>query len=538
MMKTRHLLLFLSITVGLGFISSKSEGKVDPIKSSKNAISVSGTKFVDSYGRQVIFSGLNYVNKSPEANYTEADSSELYAQFQKWGISCLRLGIIWDGVEPEPGKYNEKYLDAIEKKIQWAAEHNIYVMLDMHQDLYSRKYADGAPLWATLNDNQPHVTGSIWSDAYLLSSAVQRAFDSFWNNKPASDGVGVQDHYINMWRHVAKRFSSYKNVIGYDIMNEPFNGSNANEVMPLLLGEYAKMLVEETGQAPPSEEKLAAMWADEKSRFEVLKTLSKSDKYARIIDAASEPIRQFEAAKLQSFYQRAAESIRQVDTSHIIFLEHSYFCNAGIRSALEPVKDANGKPDKLQAYAPHGYDLLTDTKEAVNQVSNRVELIFNRISETSKRMNLPVLVGEWGAYYGEGAEYISSARAVVGVFERYHFGNTYWSYGSHIGNAPCFKQALVRPYPRFVAESLISYSYDYSSGTFSCAWNENPSVSAPTVIFVPDITKLVKGSIMLAPVAKNFAIQPIDGSSAGYLIIYPSEKTGVKTLRFKILTNG
>ena len=295
-------------------------------------IQVRGTKFVDSFGRQVIFSGFNYVDKNPAANYLIKDSVEVYTRFRNWGINCLRLGLIWDGVEPEPGKYDEKYLDAMEQKVKWAGEHHIYIMLDMHQDLYSRKFSDGAPLWATLDDLQPHQTGAIWSDAYLISGAVQRSFDNFWANKPVSDGVGVQDHYINMWKHVAQRFSGYKNVIGYDIMNEPFNGSNANMVLPLILTEYAKILVEETGQAPPGEQELMMMWADEQSRLKVLKKLEKADKYSRIIDAAVEPVRHFETTKLQPFYQRATDAIRLVDSTHIIFLEHGYFSNTGIRT--------------------------------------------------------------------------------------------------------------------------------------------------------------------------------------------------------------
>ena len=497
-----------------------------------NGISVSGTKFIDSFGRQVIFSGFNYVNKDPGKNYLENDSSEVFKRLNSWGVNCLRLGIIWDGVEPEPGKYDGKYLDEIEKKVNWAAMHNIYVMLDMHQDLYSRKYSDGAPLWATLDDNLPHQTGAIWSDAYLMSMAVQRSFDNFWANKPASDGVGVQDHYINMWKHIAKRFSNYKNVIGYDLMNEPFNGSNANLVMPEILSEYAKMLVEETGQAPPSEQELMMMWAGEESRFEVLKKLTKADKYARILDAAFEVNREFETTKLQPFYQRTADSIRSVDSNHILFLEHCYFVNPGIRSSIEPVKGKNGLPDTKQAYAAHGYDLLLDTKESDNLSNERVELIFSRIQETSKRMNVPVLIGEWGGFSGEGAGCIPAARFILGLFERFQFGNTYWAYGRETGNSPGFKNALLRPYPQFIGGTLKSYTLNHDTGVFICAWEENSSVTAPTVIFIPDITNLKKDSIIFTPEKGNPVIQPIEYSKAGYLIIPVTGHNIIRTVEY------
>jgi endoglycosylceramidase len=503
---------------------------------SKNPISVSGMRFIDSFGRQVIFSGFNYVNKNPSENYLSHDSAEVFARMNSWGVNCLRLGIIWDGAEPEPGKFDEKYLDEIEKKVSWAAMHNIYVMLDMHQDLFSRKFSDGAPLWATLDENLPHQTGSVWSDAYLMSMAVQRSFDNFWDNKPAPDGVGIQDHYINLWKHIAKRFSGYKNVIGYDVMNEPFNGSNANLVMPAILTEYAKMLVEETGQAPPGEQELMMLWANEESRFEVLKKLATADKYSRIMDAAYPVNREFETTQLQSFYQRATDAIRTVDSTRIIFLEHGYFGNTGIRSSIEPVKGKSGLPDPLQAYAAHGYDLLVDTREYDNSSNERVEFIFTRILETSKRMNVPVLVGEWGGFSGESAGSILPARHILGIFEKSHFGNTYWAYGPGTSQSPGFKNGLLRPYPQFIAGSLISYSLNYDTGIFSCTWEENQTLKAPTVIYIPDITNLKPATIRFTPAQNKAFIQPIKNSVAGFLVVPVMGKGGTRSLEFNALT--
>lgn len=108
-----------------------------------------------------------------------------------WGMKCIRLSILWDGLEPQMGGFDEEYLKAVDRRIAWAKAAGIHVFLDMHQDLYSCKYSDGAPEWATLTDDQPHVAGSdVWSDAYVSSPAIQRAFDNFWGNKPCADGEG------------------------------------------------------------------------------------------------------------------------------------------------------------------------------------------------------------------------------------------------------------------------------------------------------------------------------------------------------------
>ena len=497
-------------------------------------IKVKNSEFVDSYGRQIIFNGLNYINKDTAANYLVADSLSVYSRLKSWGINCLRMGLIWDGIEPEPGKYNEHYLDEIEKRVRWAADNDIYIMLDMHQDLFSRKFSDGAPLWATLDEGLPHQTGSIWSDAYLMSKAVQKSFDNFWENRPAKDGIGIQDHYISVWIHVAARFSKYTNVLGYDIMNEPFIGSGANSVMPLILSEYAKILIEETGKNPPTEQELEKIWGNEKSRLEVLKKLSTAGKYERIADAAFEPNRLFETKVLQPFYQRARDSIRAVDKHHLIFLEHSYFSNPGIRTSIEPVKGQNGRPDQLQAYAAHAYDLVVDTKDGDQQSNDRVEFIFNRIRETAKRMNLPVLIGEWGAFYGLEENYIPSARFIIDLIERYQFGNTYWAYRPSMGNTPCFQEALLKAYPRYISGKLIRYFQNYETGEFYCSWEENKNVTASTVIFVPNSTYLTKESIRIVPETDNIMIQPIDSSNAAYLVIPASGENEARTLSFRM----
>jgi endoglycosylceramidase len=96
----------------------------------------------------------------------------------------VRLGIIWDGLEPQPGRIDEDYLERIGKLVGYAKAEGLYVLLDMHQDLYSVKFSDGAPAWATLDEGKPHTAGAVWSDAYYASAAVQTALDHFWENAP------------------------------------------------------------------------------------------------------------------------------------------------------------------------------------------------------------------------------------------------------------------------------------------------------------------------------------------------------------------
>ncbi len=49
------------------------------------------------------------------------------------GVNVIRLGMMWPGVEPQPGQYNYTYLGVISRIAAGAAKHGIYTLLDMHQ---------------------------------------------------------------------------------------------------------------------------------------------------------------------------------------------------------------------------------------------------------------------------------------------------------------------------------------------------------------------------------------------------------------------
>jgi endoglycosylceramidase len=89
----------------------------------------------------------------------------------------------------------------------------------------------------------------------------------------------------------------------------------------------------------------------------------------------------------------------------------------GIPSGITRVVDAHGRPDALQAFAPHGYDIVVDTRDLALASNDRLALIFQRHAETGKRLDLPVLIGEWGAYGAAGPEILPTARFNVDLVE-------------------------------------------------------------------------------------------------------------------------
>lgn len=485
-------------------------------------LSVEDTRFVDGYGRTVQLNGLNHVNKNPDQNYLNASDEALFRQFKAWGLNFIRYGIQWDALEPEPGKINEEYLKEIDKRVQWAADNGIWLMLDMHQDLYGRKFGNGAPEWATLDEGVAHNTGQVWSDAYMLSGAVQKSFDNFWANKPAADGIGIQDHYLNLWKLIAQRYADSPSVAGFDLMNEPFMGTAGTAVFPKLMEGYAAVMMQQSGKTL-TESEMAAMWSDENMRVKTLNALNDKDTYHAMLTPAIEAVNEFEQGILSDFYQKARDVIRSVNKKQILFLEHNFFCNMGIPSNFRIPTDENGQADKRCAYAPHGYDLVTDTEGSATPGNNRVDYLFGKIFQTGNDKKLPVVVGEWGAYYMGSNQYITPARQIIELYEKNLAGQTYWSYWENIEKQDYFLGALVRPYPMSVNGRLSGYNNNFDTQTFQCSWVEDGENKTPTQIFIPDLSLVDKNKIKIKP-ESAFTVLPIEKQASGYLLVTPIGK--------------
>ncbi len=240
-------------------------------------VGTDGRHFRDHLGRVLLLHGTNASNVSKSAPFfpqwlTQDDVSMLADR----GFNVVRLLVIWEAIEPQKGEFDQGYLDMIEEKVSWFTKAGLYVLLDMHQDLWGPKFGgDGAPLWATLDHGAPFdPPPGDWFQTYG-EPAVKQSFQSFYDNEE-----GIRDHFILAWQEVAKRFADNPMVIGYDIINEPFTGN----------------------------------W-----------------------DSMKTP--QFEAEVLTPFYTLVAEGIREVDKNHIIFVEPTPTKGLGLKGGIGPIGD-------------------------------------------------------------------------------------------------------------------------------------------------------------------------------------------------------
>ena len=204
-------------------------------------------QLVDSLGREVFFHGTNVVVKSfPWHPETEGFSDGTFSEqdmelLQSLGLNVVRLGFMWPGLEPTRGIYNETYMQVMQRIVSLSANYGIYVLLDMHQDAFSRMLCvEGLPTWAVNTGNakgfpeplhEPFVpdpkTGMpsdedcakfAWSD-YYFTEATSAAFQNLYNNTD-----DLLNSWAAFWAETALGFKSFSNVIGYELINEPWAG--------------------------------------------------------------------------------------------------------------------------------------------------------------------------------------------------------------------------------------------------------------------------------------------------------------------------
>jgi len=182
-----------------------------------------------------ILRGWNMVYKVDSYRPADTGFGEDDARFlARHGFNTIRLGVIHKGLEPQlpgPGgrpRYREGYVDSIAASERTLARHGIFTLLDFHQDLYSERFeGEGLPDWAVVGDARtlPAEPKQGFPANYLGMPALNRAFDHFWANDPAADGRRLQSAFGAAWRHVAARFRDRPRVLGYNLLNEPWPGS-------------------------------------------------------------------------------------------------------------------------------------------------------------------------------------------------------------------------------------------------------------------------------------------------------------------------
>lgn len=418
-------------------------------------LKTAGTRLVDARGHQVILRGVNFSGAAKQSPYRPWQGEAEMDKLRAWGFNAIRFLILWAAIEPQPGVYDDQYLDMVEQYVHWAAARGIYVILDMHQDLYGEKYGDGAPKWACLDEGalyQPKP-GDVWNMAYF-QPAVIRSFQNFWDNASGPDGLGLQEHYANAWGHVAQRFSDNPTVAGYDLMNEPFYG----ELMrPELLAGVAKAAQLFSDMQSPDD---LTQLLNPRSAEPILEQMRDNRSLFGFFDCMDDFFRRFEKIDLMPFYERVIAAIWEHDRNHIFFIEPHISKGGGTHSFLTRPKLPDGTLAPHITYAPHYYDQTMMWVLPYDGNFERGRIAFGRSAEEAMRLDAPVFLGEWGAIRSEvvnSRQYVADQMELI---EQFQWSSAWWDYDSPALEQEIFFDLLARPYPQKVAGGIHNYAFD------------------------------------------------------------------------------
>jgi endoglycosylceramidase len=449
--------------------------------SDPDSLGTTGSWLTNSDGQVVILHGLNEDYKvapgEPSADgFSDDDAAFLAAN----GFNAVRVAVIWSDLEPEPGVFDTAYLQSIEQTVQTLGNHGIYSIIDFHQDAYSSAFGgEGAPAWATETGGAANPSLPFPYNEFFNPAETQ-AWDSFWSNDDASNGVGLEDNYSQMLEYVASSLNGNSNVVGFELMNEPSAGS---QTLSTLFG----------------------------SPF-------------------------FDSQQLTPFYDEAADAIRAVDPSTPIFYEPNVLFETGVPTHLGTV-DATNTVFSFHDYCEFDLGSLgcipnvgNITDNALNYAEAQgIPAFMTEFGASSDQTGISAsmqaanggLIGwtEW-AYSSQGD---ISTTASPPSSESLVYNPELPPTGSNVNTANL--ETLAEPYPQEISGTPNSWSFDNGTFDFSYSTEEadgmgdfpagsQTTISVPTVEFPNGYeVSVTGGQVVSAPDAPELVIASDNGAS-------------------------
>jgi endoglycosylceramidase len=411
----------VAVTLALALLAGPAAAAPQPPFSS------AGGYVVDADGRVFVSHGVNMVYKVAPYEPSASGFGEDDAAFlRQEGFNSVRLGVIYKAVEPQPGVYDDAYLDDIAQTAALLVGHDIAPLVDFHQDMYNEKYqGEGWPDWAVIDDGAVNQPQAGFPNNYLTNPALNRAFDNFWANTAGPGDVGIGDRFAAAWKHVAARFAGQDGILGYDLLNEPWPGNGWQQC------------------------------------------------------ANPNGCPEFDQGRFTDFYKRTLAALRQGDNRHLAFYEPAVTWNFGGGSALPRFDDP-----KL-AMSWHVYCLSPTTGPTSGACAQSEMLPFQNAQKRTESTTHPTLVTEFGA-----TDDLADIRRIAEYADQFKVGWQYWHYcgckdpttqgpgdtqaivkdparAPEGDNVKAEKLAvLVRPYPQLIAGTPTSWKYDADKKVF------------------------------------------------------------------------
>jgi endoglycosylceramidase len=416
----------------------------------------------------MLFHGFNSVKRGPTwFDYQILNETRLKI-FKDWGFNFVRLGTMWSGIEPKKGQFNETHLALLKRAVNLLDKYGLYALLDMHQDEFSSLYNayDGIPIWITKTfppvENPfpwPFKKVDSFSPMAYLTQSCSAAFQNLYDNYK-----GARDALVAFWVKVASTFKNSSNVIGYELINEPWAGDiykHPSLIVPGNPGRY----------------------------------------------------------NLMPMYDRLNAAIRKVDNTTLIFYEPVtwgvWFNGTGtFGTGFDTVPGGPAFVNK-SVLSWHYYCWLLGTGKAESRPYKFIQRlfcdgilgtsVFNNVVRDVKKTGGSSFMTEFGicetnTKYNKSTGNIE-CNYVMDMADEFLQSWAYWDLWIYFtpGGAVNWTaaDAFIRPYARATAGIPKSMKFDIESRIFRLDYEADPKIKAPTVIFIPKF-KYPKGISVLA----------------------------------------
>ena len=482
----------LNLFVLFAFITTIASFSIDSTKSF----------ILDNEGRYSVFHGVNVIIKLPpylpdlekfdpmNSLNTEYDLKTM----KKMGFNMVRLGVIWEAVERQPGVYDMEYLQKVEEIINTLGKNGIYTMVDAHQDAFSRNFCgEGVPYFYTnelgydkkcnanivtqflgfvgtcknldyfnftYDENGLPVIDDCKKNSFIeyhFLAEFSSAYKKFYENVN-----NIQDKFVEFWKVVATKFKGNKYVLGYDLWNEPSPGGFLEDFKNVIPG--------------------------------------RPDLYSVL-----------------PLYKKVNEALRDIDPNYILYFENTPIPDTlPIMGGLVwgTMKEKPGDDNEPQVYNFHSYCCVSGANACENgeaSLKNSLNLCpkFHKnkfkteMDNARNNLHVPMFVSEFGACSDSQACY-NEIMNVISICEENFISWSYWNYkpyGDHTttaiqlveyegiynpdGTVQTIKEkSLSRAYVPYYQGLPIDFKFEEGSSTnFETSFEYHSDIEAPTVLF-------------------------------------------------------
>jgi endoglycosylceramidase len=459
-------------------------GAAEPVL--RPGLSVQGRRLMDGSGRQVILRGVNAGGRSKLPPFYPFDPTpdfetalDRYADgIQALGFNVVRLLVIYEAAEPVRGQYDEKYLAGYDRMVQAFSRRGIRIIVDAHQDIYSRRLCgDGFPDWTLREkdrDRKQDQDCKMWSVHYF-TGPVAKSFDRFWSNAD-----GIQDRYVEFFGMLARRYAAEPAVIGFEPINEPFPGRSG-------LAHYSK-------------------WYEK---------------------------------RLYPLYERVGEAVHSANPRYLVFADICPLENTGLWNSKRARPEISNLVFAPHYYNLGTFGISSGPER--QRAAMRQGLEKHQAQSRSWDVPMLVTEYGISPLFKTAPSYITTLYSLFdefqlsGTFWEASMSATIWnkentSLFEPDGSVRPGTPFLDRPYPRAVAGTIQAFSFQPESGRFELSWTEGQtSSSGPTEIYLPERIYPREPQIQLEPAGKFqfdsatrvLSVNLLEGGSERRVVVAP-----------------